>query len=196
MMALKRVNNEIKKSSNLSNFPPYEITWLNVYDRSDIISCKISIDICNKSILIIEIPKTYPFTPPLLYLNYRVKNKRYIDFCGYVTQVINKRTFLSSYDLQLAWLFSLNFSNPVKNYSHNNIPNSIPINCFCCNTITCYHNWNPGFTVRDAIYEFFFTKNLLFYTSQVGIKYINQIFNNDKWTIPQDIVLHILKFIY
>lgn len=201
MASLKRLTNEINKKGPFQDklSIPYEISWINshtdFYDSMNILA-KISIDIYNNSILIMDIPSSYPFKPPNIWINILHGSKRYDRYCADITEIINKRTFLSCSDILLAWLFSLNFCNINKTYTINNIPNSIPISCLCCNSITCYNKWNPGFQIQDIIYEFIFTKKLLFFTSKLGLKYINSIFNNDKWNLSDDIILHIFKFNY
>jgi ubiquitin-protein ligase len=203
MAALKRLNKEIATFSqyDISNnfLLPYKISWINLdidfFDKTNQLA-KISIDVYNNCLLNIDIPTCYPFKSPIVWVNNTKNFKQYSKYCADITEIINKRTFLSTSDIILAWLFALTSSYKNKTYNNLNIPKSLPLSCFCCNSITCSSKWSPGFKIQDIIYEFIFIKKFLFFSSQLGLRYINPIFNNENWSIPDDLILHIFKFIY
>jgi len=198
MSALKRLSSEINKTHKSFDDKniPYEIIWINTHtdyaDNSNIIA-KIDIDFYSKYLLTMDIPNIYPFKPPFTYIKNNKKYIRYNTWLVNIYVIISNRKYLSLYDLQLAWLFSLNKYD--KFHTIQNIPHSLLNECLCCKSITCYNKWNPINKIEDIIYEYIFYKKILFYTSNLGLKYISSIFDNDKWSIPIELVINIIQFI-
>jgi hypothetical protein len=197
MSALKRINNEINRKfpKNIKDlFIPYKISFINNSDFTNNDNIQLTIDIYNKYLFTISIRNTYPFYPPNIWINTNYGTKNYNKWCADTTTMINKQHFLSSINILLATFFSIDMNTSLyKNLK--NIPIKFPLSCLCCESITCPHKWHPGFQIKHIIEEYMFNKKFLFFTSPIGIKLIMPIFYNDKWNIPEDILLHIFMYI-
>jgi len=198
MSAMKRINNEINRKfpKNIDDLSiPYKFSFINSHtDFSNTNNIQLSIDIYNKHLFIISLRNTYPFTPPTVWINTKYGTKSYNNWCANTTNTINNRHFLSSTNILLAAFFSVDINTTL--YKHlKNIPIKIPMNCLCCESITCPGKWNPGCQIKHVIEEYMFNKKFLFFTSPIGLKLIMPIFYNDRWNIPDDILLHIFLFI-
>ena len=81
MSALKRLNNEIKKIELNEKINRYPISFVNDYDinskyRSNILAT-ISVNFNNQCLLNMDIPNSYPFNPPTIFIE---TNKFVFDF--------------------------------------------------------------------------------------------------------------------
>jgi len=198
MSAIKRINNEINRK-----FPktikdlsiPYQFSFINSdIDFTNTNQIQISVDLYNKQLFTITFTNTYPFTPPRPWIHSKYGFKNYNRWCGDVTGIINTRSFLSSTSILIASFFSIDMNTTLyKNFK--NIPIKLPIPCLCCESITCPGKWNPGCQIKQVIEEYMFNKKFLFFTSPIGLKLIMPIFYNERWNIPEDILLHIFLFI-
>lgn len=198
MSAIKRINNEINRK-----FPktikdlsiPYRFSFINSdIDFTNTNQIQISVDLYNKQLFTITFTNTYPFTPPRPFINTKNGNKNYNRWCGDITNTINKRLFLSSTNILIASFFSIDMNTTLYK-KFKNTPSKFPISCLCCESITCSGKWNPGCQIKQVIEEYMFNKKFLFFTSPIGLKLIMPIFYNDRWNIPEDIILHIFLFI-
>ena len=198
MSALKRINNEInrkfpKNVLDLSIPYTFSFTSSNI-DFTNIDNIQVSIDVYNNSLFTMTLTNRYPFIAPNVWISTKYGVKNYNRWCADITSIINRRNFLSTTNILLASFFSIDINTKLfKRFI--NIPTSIPINCLCCNSVICPQIWNPGCQIKDIIEEFIFNKKFLFYTSELGIKLLMPIFYNDKWNIPEDILIHIFLFI-
>ena len=145
----------------------------------------VSVIIYDKLFLQFIVTDSYPFRPPEVFINdindMRLMN--YIRWCSNITSVINSRHFLLPKQILNAHMFSIN------NITKKEIP-TLPINCICCDSILCINKWSPSQLFINIIDEAVYNKKLLFYTSKVGQKMINLIFNS----LSDDIILHIFSF--
>ena len=149
----------------------------------------VSVIIYNKLFLQFIITESYPFRPPEVLIN-DIQLMNYLKWCSNISAIITSRKFLSQKNMQYAHMFSIN------NITKKNIP-VIPINCICCDSILCINKWSPALLFINIIDEAVYNKKLLFYTSKIGQKMINLIFNNkdNKWSLSDDLILHIFSFI-
>ncbi len=208
MLAIKRINNEINRKfpkNILDLYTSYNLSFLSYdtdFTNSDYIT--LSVDIYNtycssfKQLFTINLYKTYPFTPPRPLINTKYGNKNYNRWCGDITNTINKRLFLSSTNILIASFFSIDMNTTLyKKFKNTPVkfPINFPISCLCCESITCPGKWNPGCQIKHVIEEYMFNKKFLFFTSHIGLKLIMPIFYNERWNIPDDILLHIFLFI-
>lgn len=197
MSALKRLNNEIKKIELNEKINRYPISFVNDYDinskyMSNVLAT-ISVNFNNQCLLNMDIPNCYPFKPPTIFIETN-KNiyQKYDNWCGDITRIINSRNYLSQNDIYFAWVFSISDS---KLFTLHDVPTRIPFSCICCSSVSCYHNWNPIKKIEDIIDEFIFYKKFIFFSSELGLKHISSIFNNDIWSLPEELILHILQFL-
>ena len=155
----------------------------------------------NSNTILINIPNQYPFKPPTIYLKNHLHNNFDINYSRWAFQSgekinkIYKSLNLNSYDIFLIWFFIFNkniyYLNKIPNYSVN--PNQ---ECFCCSSVTCSGNWSPAIKLSDVFLEYYLRKQFFNLSKPLGIKYIKNIFNNDKWNLSEDIVEYILQKLF
>ena len=198
MAAIKRINNEINRKfpKNIIDLSiPYQFSFINSdIDFTNTNQIQISVDLYSKQLFTVTLTNTYPFTPPSPWIHTKYGIKNYNRWCGSVTEIINTRSFLSSTNILIAAFFSIDINTTLyKNFK--NTPIKIPIPCLCCESIICPNKWNPSCQIKYIIEEYMFNKKFLFFTSPIGLKLIMPIFYNERWNIPEDILLHIFLFI-
>ena len=70
--------------------------------------------------------------------------------------------------------------------------------CLCCQSIICGKNWSPAYTMYDVCNEYILRKTFYIFTSKLIQKRIvslfKNLFSNERWEIPEDLILHILSF--
>lgn len=204
MSAIRRIINEMdrkfpKNMIDLSTH--YNLAFLSQdtdFTNSDYIT--LSVDVYNtycstfKQLFTINLYNTYPFKAPAPWINTKYSKKSYNRWCADITTTINKRDFLSSTNILIASFFSIDMNTTLyKKFT--NIPVKFPIPCLCCESITCPQKWNAACQIKQVIEEYLFNKKFLFFTSPIGLKLIMPIFYNERWNIPEDILLHIFMYI-
>lgn len=204
MSSIKRITNEMDRKfpkNILDLFTHYNLSFLSHdtdFTNSDYIT--LSVDVYNtycsrfKQLFTINLNNTYPFTAPFPWINTKYSYKSYNKWCVDITSTINKRHFLSSTNILIASFFSIDMNTTLYK-KFNNISLNLPIHCLCCKSITCPQIWNPKYNIKDIIEEYMFNKKFLFFSSPIGLKLIMPIFYNERWNIPDDILLHIFLFI-
>lgn len=195
-MSLKRILNE------LHNKIPYKLLDYHVFNKfyfveigNDII-CR-DIGIVNKKTNTIEIklyiPSNYPFYPPKVTIN-TLNNE--IDYLRWLSKIINYNcinfnsiNFNEKY--YNAWIFSIIKWPQFKKYLKFPERNT----CYCCESIICSNKWSPAILLSDILFEYIILKQFLIFSNILNQRQINNIFNNDNWTIPNEIINHILSFL-
>ena len=200
-MLKRRVFNEINKifpeSMQKYNLL-YKIALLDdpgSYDINNGILIGI-IDKNNNLILKMWCKNEYPFHQPTVnvikyYDIYHDAFIKYDIWAGNISKKMNKPKNYSC-DYYMAWAFA-NISKPELANKWKIIPSFK--NCLCCESITCSNNWVPKYTLVDILIEYITHRDFSIYSSKLMQRQINRVFNNDKWILPNDIILHILNFI-
>jgi len=202
-MLKRRVFNEINKifpeSMQKYNLL-YKIVLLDdpgSYDINNGINNGILIGIIDKNnnlILKMWCKNEYPFHPPTVHVNKFIKyNDAFIKYdiwAGNISKKMNNEN--SSCDYFMAWAFA-NISKPEFANQWNFIPSFK--NCLCCESITCSNNWAPKYTLVDILIEYITRRDFSIYSSKLIQRQICRVFNNDKWVLPNDIILHILNYL-
>ena len=94
----------------------------------------------------------------------------------------------------LTWIFCIiNRPTSYINFKYIPIPNENT--CFCCRSITCSKNWAPFISFTNILREYTILKTFSIYCSSLMQRRLKSIFINDKWSINDDIIKHIMKFI-
>lgn len=184
-MSKKRINNELTKI-----FPqraqdlciPFTLINLNEnHSELGLLNNK------TKDIdLIFDVPKDYPFKCPDIKLQKHYSHSSYLKWSS---------SILNSYqnqDIFVAWVFSI-IKRPQMSYIWNIIPTHTT--CLCCESLTCGYKWQPSKMFSDLVVEYITRRDLLINCSSLMQKYLNPIFDNEKWVLNNDIILHILKFV-
>jgi ubiquitin-protein ligase len=194
-MSLKRLNREIMKvfpDKMVELFLPYKLDQFITENTHNIIA-ELSIGNGYRKILQLTISPEYPFRPPTIWVPNKIANKRYdrwsTDLTGQIIKSFNKTTDSSAF---LAWAFSI-IEIPMFASGWRNVPFKLPLNCLCCESITCSGNWTPSFTIADILIEYLARKKFALYCSPLWQKRILPIFNNDRWVLPDDIVFSIIQ---
>jgi ubiquitin-protein ligase len=155
----------------------------------------------SKPVLLFKITNQYPFKPPKLYIynfkynNYDIDYNRWSYENGEKFNNIIKNLNLSRYDILLLWFFIINKNI---NYLYKKPIYSLELKqeCFCCSTIICSGNWSPSYKITDIFLEYYLRKELFTFSNKLTIRYLQTIFNNDKWDLSMDIVEHILNMLF
>ena len=183
----------------LHNKIPEKLAELDLVDKftfvalgSDIISKEIAI--INKKTDIIElkivIPSDYPFKPPFVIVVGKggLHNIKYDYWSGAIMRRVTQEP---EYDLFIAWAFSVIRRPELIRYWRDSIPNWH--DCLCCKSITCANNWSPSIMMSDILGEYVVIRDFKINCGRLMQRWIGQIFNNDRWIIPDDLILHIIK---
>ena len=196
-MALKRLDREITKvfpSKMIEASLPYKLAQFDASSASNVIA-EFSILENSRDILRLTIPSEYPFRPPTVWVPHKIANKRYdrwsVDLNGQILKSANK---ISAYNPFLAWAFSI-IETPMYARGWKFVPFQLPMNCLCCESITCPGNWAPSLSIVDILIEYLARKKFAIYCSPLWQKMILPIFDNDRWTLPDDIVLNIVQYL-
>lgn len=126
----------------------------------------------------------YPFKPPSLTLNNT--NTSYSYWCSVILHSQDNYKIFMSYVLSI---ISMKVTTGINKFVPNNKI------CLCCESLICGNRWSPGIHIFMVFNEFVFNSNLKKYLNPLYEKYFNMIFRNDRWNIPDDIILHIISYL-
>ena len=117
-------------------------------------------------LLIVNVPKLYPFVPPeVYYFTHNIKDIYKVSLQKELDEMIEQH-FVKNNNCLLC-----NNKTHCKN----------PCCCMCCSTIICKNNWGPFFKIKNIIEEFTkfvdIKKRLVerFHCKKIQIKYLPQI---------------------
>ena len=192
-MSLKRILNE------LHNIIPNKLLENKLFDKfyfveigNDII-CR-DIGIINKKNDTMEITfnisNSYPFKPPKVTVCNYMENVCYLRW---LSKLINYKGDISSLQEKNfnAWIFSIirwpQFKNDLTFPKRGT--------CYCCESILCSNKWSPSVLLCNVLFEYIIAKQFLIFSSNLNQRQINNIFKNDNWNLPNDIILHIIVFL-
>ena len=193
-MSYKRILNELnnKIPEMLKNYD-LDNLFCAIQCDNNIVPKKISI--VNKKTeqveIIFDLPNSYPFKPPNLTI-YNSQNTFYgVSYNNWNAKIIdhyaNSRIFIPNNDL--AWYFTI-IRRPQLFKFWYGVPNKK--DCLCCNNFTCPSQWSPSITMGHLICEYVTRNDFKIYCGKLQQKCMFGIFNNEKWTIPDDIILYII----
>ena len=207
MRLLKRLVNEEKLfiKHNMAEkydffFNKEELNYTLSYTDEKRLGRVFIIDKKNNKILFFKIPQDYPFKPPYLYF---YKNKEEIDYLTWnqkegekVKNLIDNKN-INSYENYLIWFFAINYN--INNLLYKpKIDHNLSIKCFCCDNLLCSNIWNPTTKLIDLINEFNIRKLYFCYFNMIKIykiKYFYEIFHNNKWDLPEEIIYKIYEYL-
>ena len=199
-MALKRLDREITKvfpNKMNETLLPYKLAYFDVPSCTSNIIAEFSILENSKDILHLSIPSEYPFKPPTVWVPHTIANKRYdrwsADLTGKIIKLFNKNK-TSAGNPFLAWIFSI-IETPLYASGWKCVPFHLPLNCLCCESISCSGNWGPSHTIVDLLIEYLARRKFAIYCSPLWQKRISSIFNNDRWILPDDIIFNIVQYL-
>jgi hypothetical protein len=132
----------------------------------------------------IEISKSYPFTPyNVVYFN--SKNRvPYLNNLTNLTELFKRR------DTEMyAFFYKCMFSVDAK------FLNLKKEECYCCNSITCSNKWCPNLTFSNLLLEQVEIKFIECYSSNIGHRYIKNIYDNLFMKLPPDTIKLISEYL-
>ena len=191
--------------------------------NTDIISKEIGVinNKTNQIVLQIIIPSNYPFKSPDVYVaddsftNNNVKNITFISnlsnlsiypslwisstikYSVWSVSIINKHSYYTPQkfrpycDLFSAWIFCVIRRPLLLHYWRGNIPNIK--DCLCCESILCNNTWSPSLMMSDILAEYVTRRDFKINCGLLMQRWICSIFNNDRWIIPDDVILEIVR---
>jgi hypothetical protein len=177
-MSSKRINHEINRFNLSSKYcSKYQAILLdNNIDNNKIVCIHTINTLSSHSEVLCDFicHQDYPFKP------FKIRSPLYGDYQKLLANIkVNK-------NYSITWLLSV-FTQ--KNLFNKNI-------CLCCDSITCYHNWNPSILFIDGVNEYL--KNLQYYKYLSNKKnhiYLEKIFLQTFGNFPTEITDLILNFI-
>ncbi len=202
----KRINKELKdfndekfasiyqKSANIVRFfNSLNLSTYYINDSENSLKIMISKKNNQKLLLDISVPKCYPFKPYSI-SDHNLKRKNNFDRSYHKN--INWLNDIKSkiYDKNvLSFFFRINYQMEPK------FLKLLDKDCFCCNSLTCPHNWNPSLRIDHLLFEYLEMRFIFKYNQPYNYLYLINIYNNlnqmyfDK--IPDEIVDKIFNYI-
>lgn len=194
-MSRKRIQKEIENfPKNMEEYNlKYKIVLLDA-PTSHAISTTIHLGILDKNTnLIIKLycSHDYPFKSPevLVYNNNKNSFMKFDRWSAHISQNINKQKKSDKY---ISLMFSI-ISKPILNRLWKYDPTSNNCICLCCESITCSNKWGPGLKLSNILFEYITLRDYSVYTSKLMQRLIMRLFNNERWVMPDDIILHIIQ---
>jgi ubiquitin-protein ligase len=195
-MSQKRIHNEMKRF-------PQTMATLNMnaslyeLDGSDFNPPRhFGVFNQNKKLLQLTIPPDYPFKSPKVLIMNKEKLENYDQWSRSIYDGHGPKSFhIGSRDycnFFLAWVFSLIYKPQLAPY-WKFIPSKKNDHCLCCESITCSNNWSPSKTISDILMEFIARRNFFINCSPLMQRWIKPIFDNDRWSLPEDIILLLIS---
>jgi len=190
-MGSKRIINEVNK-----NFPAtmekYDLSFSLCYVNSETIPN--ALVICNvhgRVIFRINCSDYYPFKAPMILINAEPEtgtcslSDNFMSYNYWLRNIIKPSTT----NYFNAWFFTILAYPQLKSRWSTAPESSFKNSCLCCNSTTCSHNWHPSITIGDIFLEYFIRRKFKSLCSPLMQRYINSIFDNDRWSLPDDIIL-------
>jgi hypothetical protein len=186
--SLRRVQKEIENFKNKKH--NYRFKILEFFDnlKFEILSQN------NKNYLMIydkylnlftqlEIEKSYPFKPyDVVYLNLN-NSLPYLKNLNNLTSLFKKRD-TETYEFFFRCMYSIN-------------PKFLKLDkyeCYCCKSLMCKNEWCPNFTFTNLLLEQVEIKFINCYSSNLGYRYIKNIYDTLFIKLNSDIILHISDY--
>ena len=195
MTSIRRINNELKKFSDTINNFNINAECCKIHNQlyiEDNLLTTIGIYINENMIIKIDINKDYPFKPPNVYVE-TIKNN-FEQYDRWSSKIIDISVKSTTPDYLLAWIFTI-INNPKLSVGWDFIPTNKCKKCLCCESIICTNNWHPGIQISNIFIEYICRRKFVNNCSKIRQRLMKSIFENDRWTIPDDIILYIVQIL-
>jgi len=195
MVFIKRINNELKKFPEIMHECNINIKCceLNVIETCALVSRRFGVFQNKNMIVQLDIPSDYPFKPPIIYVINNNNNNLMERYDRWSSKILNSRKCKET-DYFLAWAFTI-INNPKLSVGWNFIPTNDCKKCLCCESVTCENNWFACCCISNILIEYIGRRYFVNNCSKLRQRLIKPIFENDRWTIPDDIILYIVQII-
>ena len=147
----------------------------------------------------LQLPKNFPFKPPTIFIYDKKTNLCDINYSQWSLingdkfyQFINKHN-ISIFDILLLCFFVINKNIHII-YKIPDFSFLFKQECLCCSSIS-RDNWNLSSKITDIFTEYCLRKDLFSISNKYQLKYIRSIFNNERWSLPFDLIEYILKYL-
>ena len=67
------------------------------------------------------------------------------------------------------------------------------MDCLCCESVICGKNWSPAVIMCDILGEYVTRRDFKNNCGRLMQRLISRIFNNDRWIIPDEIIMEIIN---
>lgn len=107
------------------------------------------------------------------------------------TGLRNAAKHLTNDQLFYAWAFSIIRRPKLLHYWRGIIPTRD--DCLCCESVICSKNWSPAIIMCDILGEYVTRRDFKINCGRLTQRLIHRIFNNDRWVIPDELILEIIN---
>ena len=192
-MSLKRIKNEVARCFP-SAMKALDLSYKLCYIDSETMLKQLVI--CNdygRVVLKINCGDHYPFRSPAVFVNTSLSSSSEANFMSYSYWAKDIIRSNSSINYVNAWAFT-NILYPQLKCAWNFVPhNNLKNICLCCQSATCSNNWGPHILIADIFLEYFVRRKFMLFCSPLMQRYINAIFDNDRWCVPDDLIIDIVS---
>lgn len=108
-------------------------------------------------------------------------------------RLLNVSKLLTDNELFYAWAFCIIRRPELFLYWRGIIPTRK--DCLCCDSLICGKNWSPSIIMCDILGEYVTRQDFKINCGNLMQRSINRIFNNNKWVIPDEIIMMIINYI-
>lgn len=137
---------------------------------------------CN---VILQLPPQYPFKPPKIILS-NLSNQSYEYWCS---KILNKK---DDYTIFKGSVLTYIAMPTLLGITKKPLDNKM---CLCCESITCQSRWSPAHNIFTVFNECVYYKNIEHYLQPKYIRFFDHLFKNERWCLPDDIILTIIEFL-
>jgi len=131
---------------------------------------------------------------PISMINVYTKYEKWSSNLIQGRRLINVSKLLTENELFYAWAFCIIRRPELLCYWRGIIP--IRKDCLCCDSLICGKNWSPSIIMCDILGEYVTRRDFKINCGNLMQRSIVRIFNNNKWVIPDEIIMMIINYIF
>ena len=130
---------------------------------------------------------------PINMINVYTKYEKWSSNLIQGRRLLNVTKLLTDNELFYAWAFCIIRRPELFLYWRGIIP--IRKDCLCCDSLICGKNWSPSIIMCDILGEYVTRQDFKINCGNLMQRSIVRIFNNNKWVIPDEIIMMIINYI-
>ena len=131
---------------------------------------------------------------PISMINVSTKYEKWSSNLIQGRRLLNVSKLLTDNELFYAWAFCIIRRPELLCYWRGIIPTRK--DCLCCDSLICGKNWSPSIIMCDILGEYVTRRDFKINCGNLMQRSIIRIFNNNKWVIPDEIIMMIINYIF